>query len=143
MALKLLIVAEALHRSIAAGARERELHGPTEELEALDIVDGFLGGVDRVEDHKGLALRLEVRLGHNVDDLAIFGEELCQRLLELRDLDRLLEVAAIYANRCMLEGVKNYTDVSECNDTYVAFGGALLAGADMMRSEGEGWWVWW
>ena len=106
MALELLIVTEALHRCITTSTRERELHGSAEELKALDVVDGFLGSVDGVEDHEGLAFRLEVRLSHDIDDLAILGEELHQRLLELRDLDRLLEISAVYANRYMLEGTR-------------------------------------
>lgn len=133
MALELLFVAGALHRGIAAGAGEGELHGSAEQLEALDVVDGFLGCVDGVEDDEGLALGLEVGLGYDVDDVAIFGEQLGQGLLELLDLDRLLEVAAVYATQ-----VSRRTDVSECNDTYVAFGGGLLAGADMMGDGGWG-----
>lgn len=97
MTLELLLVAEALDGSIAAGASKGELHGPAEEVEALDVVDGLLGGLDGVEDDEGLALGLEVGLGHDVDDLAILGEQLRQGLLELGDLDRLLQVAAVHA----------------------------------------------
>lgn len=127
MALELLFVAGTLHRGIAAGARESELHGSAEEVEALDVVDGFLCGVHRVEYHEGLALGFEVCLSYYVDDLAILGEQLRQGLSELRDLDRLLKVTAVHAT-----DVSRRTDVSECNDTYVAFGGGLLAGADIM-----------
>lgn len=102
----------------------------------MDVVNGLLGALNRVEDYERLALGLEIGLGHDVDDLAILGEEFRQGLGELWDLDRLLEVADIHARKLVKR-----TDVSECNDTYVAFGGGLAAGADMMGFWGFLCWV--
>jgi hypothetical protein len=128
MALEFLVVSCALHGGVAAGAGERELHGAAEELEALDVIDSLLGALNRVKDYERLAFSLKIGLGHDVDNVAILGEEFRQGLGELWDLDRLLEVADIHARKLVKR-----TDVSECNDTYVAFGGGLAAGADMME----------
>jgi hypothetical protein len=41
----------------------------------LQRIDGILGGVDRVEDDKGLAFGFEILLGDNVNDFAEFAED--------------------------------------------------------------------
>lgn len=57
---------------VASRLREVEEHRLLEELEALDLLDGALGGFYFVEDDESLALGLEVRLGDEVDDIAVF-----------------------------------------------------------------------
>jgi len=96
---KLVLVARLQHGGIAAGAGQGELHGLVKELEALDVVDGGEGGLGGVEDNKGLALGLEVRLGDNVNHVAILGKDGAQGLLERLGLDALLEVADVHPAR--------------------------------------------
>lgn len=95
MCVKLLLVASLHHGGIAPGARQRKMHWLLEELEALDVLDGCLRRLGAVEDDKGLALGLEVRLGHDVNHVAIFGKDGAERFLERFRLDALLEVAYV------------------------------------------------
>lgn len=95
MLLKLVLVAGAQHSRIAPRAGEGDNHGLLEELEALDLVDGLCSGLWVFKDDKGLALGLEVRLGDNVDNLSIVGEDGGQGLLEGLGLDPFFEVANI------------------------------------------------
>lgn len=142
MALEFLVAAGALHRGVAAGARERELHGAVEQLEALDVVDGLLGAVGVGEDDEGLALGLEVGLGYDVDDLAILGEELLQGLGELGDLDRLLEVADVDARMVSVNG---RTCRSAMTRTWRSVGGYLQLEEQTFWELGSGrlWWGVW
>lgn len=95
MCVKLVFVARLHDGGVAARPRQRNLHRLVEQREALHLLDGRQGRLGLVEDHKGLALGLEVRLGHNVDHAAIFREDGAQRLLERLWLDALLEVAHV------------------------------------------------
>lgn len=95
MRVKLLFAASQLHGGIAPGARQRDMHRLLEQLEALHLLDGGQRRLGLIEDDEGLALGLEVRLGHNVDHVAILGEDGVQRLLERLRLDALLEVAHV------------------------------------------------
>lgn len=97
MVLKLLLITAALDSSIGSGLRESELHRLLEELEALDFLDGLGGTVNAVEDDESLALGFQIRLCHNIDNFAIFREELSERFFQLIDLDALFEVTHIYA----------------------------------------------
>lgn len=99
MTLKLVVASAPLDMRIAARLRKRQLHGLLEQIEALDLVDGSLRRLDRVEDDEGLPFGFQVRLGHDVDDLAVLAEELGQGFLELLRLDALFEVADIDAAR--------------------------------------------
>lgn len=99
MHVKLVLVARLEDGGVAPGPRQRQVHGLLEQLEALDLVDGGLGGFRLVEDDKGLALGLEVGLGHDVDDVAVLGEDGAQGLLENVGLDALFEVAHVDAVR--------------------------------------------
>ncbi len=99
MGVKLVLVARLEHGGIAAGAGQGELHGLVEELEALDVVDGGEGGLGGVEDDKSLALGLEVRLGDDVNHVAILGEDGAQGLFKRLGLDALLEVADVHSTR--------------------------------------------
>lgn len=76
MALVLVVIAAATNAGVAAGAGERELHGLIEQLEALHVVDGALDTVCILKHDERLALGLQVRLGHDVDDGAVLGEQL-------------------------------------------------------------------
>jgi hypothetical protein len=89
---KLVLVARLHHGGIAAGARQGELHRLLEKLKALNLVDGCLCRLGLVEDDKGLALGLQVGLGHDVDHVAILGEDGAQGLLERLGLDALLQI---------------------------------------------------
>lgn len=134
MRVKLVLVARLEDGGVAPGPRQRQVHGLLEQLEALDLVDGGLGGFRLVEDDKGLALGLEVGLGHDVDDVAVLGEDGAQGLLENVGLDALFEVAHVDAVRgrevwsvgCSGQGGGHALYVSECNDTYVAMGGCAM-----------------
>jgi hypothetical protein len=92
---KFLLIASLDHGGIASGARHGNVHRLLEELEALHIFDGCLRRLRAVENDKGLALGLEVRLGHNVNHVAILGEDGAQGLFERLGLDALLEVAYV------------------------------------------------
>jgi hypothetical protein len=131
---KLVLVAGLEDGGVAPGSGQRQVHGLLEQLEALDLVDGGLGGLGLVEDDKGLALGLEVGLGDDVDDVAILGEDGAQGFLEDVGLDALFEVAHVnavgggqvwsVARPGHRGGHALY--VSECNDTYVAMGGCAM-----------------
>lgn len=97
MTLKLLIATHALHTSIAPRLRKRQLHRLIKQLEALHFINRLLRALCAVKDDECLALGFQVRLGYDVDDLAVLGEKLAERLLELLDLDALLEVADVEA----------------------------------------------
>lgn len=93
--LELVLVAGALHRGVAPGAGPSDLHGLVKELEAVGFVNGLLGRLGVLEDDESLAFGFQVRLGDDVDDVAILGEDNLQRGLERLGLDALLEVAHI------------------------------------------------
>ena len=95
MLLKLVLVAGAQHSRIAPSAGEGDNHGLLKELEALNLVDGLYGGLWVFKDDKGLALCFEVRLGNNVDNLSVVGEDGGQSLLEGLGFDPFFEVADI------------------------------------------------
>ena len=95
MCVKFVLVARLHHGGIATGARQRNLHRLFEELEALNLVDGRLCRLRLVEDDKGLALGFEVGLDHDVNHVAILGEDGAQGLLERLGLDTLLEITDV------------------------------------------------
>lgn len=92
MPLKLLLVPLPLNRRITPRLRKVHLHRLPKQLEILDLLDRLLRARHIAEHHKRLPLRLQVGLGHDVDDLAVFTQELGERLLEGVDLDGLFEV---------------------------------------------------
>lgn len=97
--LQRLVVLEPLHRRVAPRPRQRDLHRLVEQVEAVRLVDGLARRVRAVVDDERLPLRLEVRLGHDVDDVAELGEDGAQGLLERPRLDALLEVPHVHAGR--------------------------------------------
>lgn len=92
---KFVLVARLHHGGIAAGARHGDVHWLFEELEALHILDGSLRRLGLIKDDKGLALGLEVRLGHDINHVAILGKDGAQRLLEWLGLDALFQIADV------------------------------------------------
>lgn len=100
--IELVLVAHLHHGGIAAGAGKGELHRLVEELEALDVLDGGLGSLGCVEHDESLALGLEVRLGDDVNHVAILGEDGAQGLLEGLGLDALLQVTDVKPARVRL-----------------------------------------
>lgn len=63
-----------LHDYIALRPRKVEHHRLSENLEALNVLDGMGGGLLVVEDDKRLAFALQGLLRDNVNDRAIFAE---------------------------------------------------------------------
>jgi hypothetical protein len=61
----------------------------------VDVLDGSLGSLGRIENDEGLALGLEVRLGDDIDHVAILGEDGAQRLLEGLGLDALFQITDV------------------------------------------------
>lgn len=97
MLFKLLLGSELLHGRIAPRPGQRHLHGLLEQVEAVGLLCGLLGRVGVVIDNEGLAFRLQVCLGDDVDDIAELGEDLVQGILEGVDFDALLEVSHVDA----------------------------------------------
>ena len=58
----------------------------------MQLPNGDLRGLGAVEDDESLALRPEVRLGNDVDDIAVLGEDLGQGFPQRFGLDALFEV---------------------------------------------------
>jgi hypothetical protein len=75
MALKLILIPRPLHTCITSRLRKSQLHRFIEELETLHLLDRLLRALHAIKHNKSLALRLQVRLCDNVNDLAIFGEQ--------------------------------------------------------------------
>lgn len=119
--LELLVVTSSFDGCVASCLREGQLHRLIKELESLDFVYGLLGGLNIVENNESLTLGFQVSFGDNIDDFTIFGKELAQSFLQLLDLDSLFEIAHVHP----VSLVSSVTDVSLCNDTYVALGGGL------------------
>ena len=92
---KLLLVASPEDGCVAPSPGEREVHGFVKELEALDLVDGGLGRFWVLKNNESLALGLQVRLGDDVDDVSILGENGTECLLERFRLDALLEITHV------------------------------------------------
>lgn len=92
MCLELILVALGLDDGIAAGAGVIQLHGFVKQVEVLELLDGARSRLYRVKDDEGLALRLEVLGGADVEDGAIFLEDLAQCVLQRVELDALLQV---------------------------------------------------
>jgi hypothetical protein len=94
---ELIIIPCALDSGIAPCSRKRKLHRLVEELEALYFFDSSDGRLVSLEYDECLTLSLQVGLGDNFDDVAIFGENRVERLLERLWLDAFLEVADVNA----------------------------------------------
>lgn len=94
--LEFLIAVLSLDRNIRPRLCEIQAHLPSEQVEALEVVDGVLRAVDIVVNDKGLALALETLLGDDVDDGVELVEEAVQGFDQGGDLDGLVEVANVY-----------------------------------------------
>lgn len=95
--LELLFVTRSRHCSVAPRARQSELHRFLKHLKALHLVDGGLGRLGVVEDDEGLAFGLEVGLCHDVDDVAVLGEDGTQSLFQHIGLDAFFKVPHVDA----------------------------------------------
>lgn len=92
VSLQLVLSTFSQHRRIAPCLGKVQLHRLVEELEAIHLVDGAHRGVDIVENDERLAFGFQVRLGNQIDDVAILGEDLAEGFLELGRFYSLLEV---------------------------------------------------
>ena len=92
VSLEFLLGAFTLDDGIAARAGVIQLHGLVEDVKVLQFFDSARSRLYIVEDEEGLTLRLEVLGGANVEDGAIFFEDLAEGVLEGVELDALLEV---------------------------------------------------
>lgn len=124
--LELVVVAECLDRSIAFCPRHRQAHWLLKEVKALQVPNGSLRGLGAVEDDERLALRPKVRLGDNIDDIAVLGENVSQGLPQRFGLDALFEVLHVYPKKSE-GGQPTASHTSGCNDAYVAMGGPVEA----------------
>lgn len=122
----------ALHSLVAVRLRERNLHGPAEQWEAVQLVDGVQAGLLAIEDDKGLALTFDTALGDNIDDLAILLEDCPKNLLQEVDLRALIEIVDLSKLAC----------AAECNVSCMLKAGTThedtatrLAGAPLQKSE--------
>lgn len=96
MSVKLLFISVLHHGSIAASTSQSDLHWLLEQLEAVHILNGGQRRFGLVEHDERLAFGLEVRLGHDVDHVAILGENGIQRLLDQFWLDTLFQIMDVY-----------------------------------------------
>lgn len=93
MNLQLVSPSLAQNRRVTARLRIIQNHRLLKQVKAIDLLNSVRGGVHAVEDDERLALGLQVRLGDDLEDVAIFGEDLFEGFLELVDLYPFFEVA--------------------------------------------------
>ena len=74
MCLEVFCAALPLHRGVAFSPCIIQQHRLIEQLKPLDLLDRSLSSFGLVKDYKSLAFRFEVRLGDNVNDIAVLGE---------------------------------------------------------------------
>lgn len=65
-------------------------HRLIEEIEAIHIFNSASRGIHTIEDNEGLALRLDILFGDNLNHIAEVGEDLLQGDFELFNLNALL-----------------------------------------------------
>lgn len=97
MNLELISPSLAQNRRVAPRLRVVQNHRFLKQVEAIDLFDGVRGRLDVVEDDERLALGFQVRLGDDLEDGAIFGEDLFEGDLELVDFYPFFEVADLLA----------------------------------------------
>jgi len=74
MTLKLILITIPLDTCVTPSPRKRKLHRLIEKLETLHLLNRLLRALHAVKHDERLALRLQVRLRYDVDDLAILRE---------------------------------------------------------------------
>jgi hypothetical protein len=100
MALKLILITASLHTRITSRLRKRQLHRLLKQLKPLYFIDRLLSALYRIKYNECLALGFQVRLCDDVDDFAIFAEELAECFFQLVDFDALFEVADVNPGNC-------------------------------------------
>lgn len=93
MLLKLLFGRISLHDNIAFGLCELQVHRLIEQIESLNILDCLCCGSWIFEDYESLSFPLQTALGYDVEDGAIFAEDLAQVFNQIGDLDALFKIA--------------------------------------------------
>ena len=90
-----LLLRSSLHKCITPRLRVLQLHFLSKDLKPLDLLNRFRRTLHRIEHHKRLPLGFQIRLSHDLEDGAIFGEEFRESGGELIRLDALFEVADV------------------------------------------------
>ena len=71
------------------------MHGLAENLEALDLLNRVGGRLCVLKDDKSLSFSLQVRLGDDLENISILGEDGGEGRFQGVNLDALLEVADV------------------------------------------------
>jgi len=119
----------SLHRHVRPRLGKVEMHLLVEDVEPLQFIDRILRRVDRVVDNEGLPLRLDILLRDDVDDVAILGEDLAERLDQKWDFRALVEVADLAR---VVSGL-NARGVCRVQSSYVDPIGAVSCGSETLR----------
>lgn len=90
--LKFICVSFVEYSSVTSSLCIVQHHGLVEEVEALHLLYSTPRSVWVVEDDECLSFSFEIRLGNQVDNTAISGEDIGQGLLELINLYALLKI---------------------------------------------------
>lgn len=72
------------------------MHLLAEHIKVLKLVDRTLRRIHRVVDDESLAFALQTLLRNDIDDVAIFGEDIAESFDEGWDLDLLVEVSDLF-----------------------------------------------
>ena len=105
MRLQLIRTALPENRRITPRLRVIQRHGFLEKLKPIDFLNGIRGRLDIIKHNERLSLGFEVGFRDDVDNRAVFREELCQGLLEFLDFDALLEIADLNRIRDLVRNI--------------------------------------
>lgn len=86
---ELFLTAVHLDSPIASAARQRDLHRLVEQLEPINLLNSAPCAFGIIIDDKGLALGLQILLGHDIDDVAEFREDRSQSFRQSLEIDAL------------------------------------------------------
>ena len=92
MLLKLFRHPVFMHRGVALRLGKVKSHRLLEKLKALNLLDSSLSCFSVIKHYESLTFCSQVFLGYNVDNGAIFGENLRKCLLQRLNFDAFLQV---------------------------------------------------
>lgn len=75
MLLIFLVIADCLDGGITSRPCYRQAHWLFEDVKPLQVSNGSLRGLGVVEDNESLAFRPKIRLGNDIDDVAVFRKD--------------------------------------------------------------------